>query len=233
MALVSFICIKDLCGQVNCIGLRSISCVCGLVLTAVLVVLLAALEPVPEVLDVVDQDKLLLGAGVHEVSEDDVAARVHPHVSECVLGEAGLNEARRQFSFLFQNENIADNLLELAVGQLLVVVLVDQPEDTGELVDEGNVGEGDGDEHELAEGDQPVGVGVQSVEQLAQLHPVLLHVVLGEEGHHGLQKSFLVNFPSLISEISESLLHIFRRETAVWIDDDIKVFLGSEATSVQ
>ena len=197
------------------------------------VIVLAALEPVSEVLDVVDQDKLLLGAGVDKVPEDNVATRIHPHVAKCVLRETRLHQAGRQFSLLLQHQDVLNNILELVVGQLLIVVLIDQSEDTGELVDEGDIGEGDGDEHELAEGDQPVGVGVQSVEQLAQLHPVLLHVVLGEEGHHGLHKRDLVNFSSLVSKISESLFNIVWCEAAVWVDNDIKVFLGSEATSVE
>ena len=54
---------------------------------------LAALEAISEVLDVVDQDKLLLGARLYKVPENDVPASVHSHVSESVLGEARLNEA--------------------------------------------------------------------------------------------------------------------------------------------
>ena len=53
---------------------------------------LAALEAISEVLDVVDQDKLLLGARIHKVPENDVPASVHSHVSESVLGEARLDK---------------------------------------------------------------------------------------------------------------------------------------------
>ena len=65
------------------------------------VVVLTALKPVSEVLNVVDQDKLLLGASVHKVPEDNVATRVHAHVSKCVLRETRLNQAGGQFSLLF------------------------------------------------------------------------------------------------------------------------------------
>ena len=59
------------------------------------VIVLAALKPVSEVLDVVDQDELLLGASVHKVPEDNVATRIHPHVSKSVLRETRLNQAGR------------------------------------------------------------------------------------------------------------------------------------------
>ena len=99
LALVGFIRMQNFLGKVfAALSVRSKSAV-----PILQVVVLAAMKPVSEVLNVVDQDELLLGASVHKVPEDDVPASIHPHVAECVRRETRLNQTGRQLPLLLQN----------------------------------------------------------------------------------------------------------------------------------
>ena len=105
LALVGFNMCTDLFGQGSCICIECEIKIwyLRLPLSCLQAILLATLEPVSEVFDVVDQDELLLGASVHKVPEDNVATRIHPHMSKGVLRETRLNQAGRQLSLLLQH----------------------------------------------------------------------------------------------------------------------------------
>ena len=91
-------------------------------------------ESFSEILNIVDDDESVLGAGVDKSPQVDLPLCVHPHVPEHVLREPTLHHGSRQLLLSFQHQNVIHNVIELLKCEFFVSIFIDEHEDLGELV---------------------------------------------------------------------------------------------------
>ena len=87
-----------------------------------------------EILNIVDDDEVVLGARVHKIRQLDLALEVHAHVPERVLGEHGPQHGFGQLPFFNQHKYVLHNIFKLLKRQFFVPIFIDEFVDLRELV---------------------------------------------------------------------------------------------------